>query len=82
MNMRRQIVVVTDSYCSETGMSRARLSTLLFNAGARLDAIASGRDLNTGTFERAMQWLSDNWPPGLAWPADVERPAPKMEAAE
>lgn len=83
MNMRGQLIVITDAYCAKAQMSRARLSTILFDAGHRLDNIAKGRDLNTGTFERAMQWLSDHWPEGAAWPDGVDRPAPRIaEAAE
>ncbi|MDM9619099.1 hypothetical protein [Rhizobium sp. S96] len=57
------------------------MSTIVFNRGAKLDGIANGGDLATGTFERAMQWFSDNWPDDVAWPDDVSRPAPHKEAA-
>lgn len=64
-------------------MSRDRLSTIVLSGGKRLQNIASGRDLNTATFERAMQWFSDNWPDGAVWPADIPRPSGKVvEAAE
>ncbi|WP_425152873.1 hypothetical protein [Candidatus Palauibacter sp.] len=28
------------------------------------------------TVHRVVQWLSDNWPEGLEWPADIPRPEP------
>ena len=30
---------------------------------------------NVRTFDRVVQWFSDNWPEGTEWPADVPRPA-------
>lgn len=83
MTLRDQLLSVAASYADLVGIKRTWLSTMIFRDGKRLDAIAAGRDLNTGTFERAMQWLSDNWPPDTDWPAGVARPEPKAaEAAE
>ena len=78
-NLRFQLLAVADAYAAHRGLSRARVSTIVFNAGAALDRIAAGRDLTTGNFERAMRWFSLNWPSGAKWPAGVKRP--KLEAA-
>jgi hypothetical protein len=69
-----QLITVADAYAAARGVSRARVSTIVFNAGLALDRIASGRDLTTGSFERAMLWFSENWPPRAKWPAGVKRP--------
>lgn len=45
----------------------------MWNHGARHRQIRAGADLRTRSFERALQWFSDHWPPGLAWPTDVAR---------
>lgn len=84
MNMRQEIVTVADRYAEALGIGRKRVSFIVLNRGSRLDQIADGGDLNTGTFESAMQWFSDNWPPGLEWPEGVARPAraASLEAAE
>jgi hypothetical protein len=56
-------------------LSLARVSTLVFNEGKKLEAIASrGADLATGRFENAMRWFSAHWPEGCDWPSDVPRP--------
>lgn len=73
------LIEVADLYCGKTGLSRARVSTLLFNHGARLDLIAGGKDLNTRSYERAMLWFASNWPEDLAWPEGIERPEPETE---
>ena len=73
-NLRDQLIAVSDSYAAHRGLSRARVSTIVFSSGMSLDRIAAGRDLNTGSWERAMRWFSENWPDDAEWPADVPRP--------
>lgn len=84
MNMRDQIIAISDAYGRLTGVGRKRVSTIVLNRGSKLDGIVSGGDLNTGTFERAMQWFSDNWPERADWPVGIPRPEPVKvsEAAE
>lgn len=74
MDLRSQLLAVADAFGVARNVSRARVSTLVFNQGAALDRIARGGDLNTGSFERAMAWFSANWPEGGAWPVAVSRP--------
>lgn len=76
MTLKGQLILVGDVFAAAAGISRARLSTIVLNRGATLDAIAAGRaDVTTGTFEKAMSWFSANWPDGAEWPSDVPRPA-------
>lgn len=80
--LKKQLLVLCSQYCKERDISRSRLSTLIFNGGHVIDRIAANSgDLTTRSFERAMQWLSDNWPDDLAWPDDIQRPAPGKDAA-
>jgi len=80
-NLRDQLIAVSDSYAALRGLSRARVSTIVFSSGMAIDRIASGRDLNTGSFERAMRWFSENWPDGAKWPKGIARPAPSADEA-
>lgn len=77
MTMTECLIAVTDRFGALAGISRSRLSTKLLNDGKGLDRIAAGGDLLTGSYERSMRWLSDNWPADVEWPAGVERPAPQ-----
>ena len=43
--------------------------------------LAAGRGAHSTTIERVADWLADNWPPDLEWPAKVPRPC-RREAAE
>lgn len=74
MNLADQLVLVADTYGAAKRRSRSRISTVVFNDGKRLDSVACGKDIGVRTFERAMIWFSDNWPPGVEWPAGVHRP--------
>lgn len=81
MTLKEKLLAVANVYAATTGLSRARVSTVVLNRGATLEAISDGRaDVTTGTYERAMRWFSENWPAGAEWPLGVERPVP--EAAE
>lgn len=84
MTLCDQLLKTADMFCAATGMSRARVSTIVLSGGLRIDHIEAGGDIRTKSFERAMQWFSDNWPDEAGWPDGVARPAktPKLEAAE
>ncbi|MDE3797621.1 hypothetical protein GOB46_21030 [Sinorhizobium meliloti] len=83
MTLREQLILVSDEFGRARGIGRQRVSTIVLNRGSTLDLLAQGRsDLNTGTFERAMIWFSENWPEGAEWPAGVPRPVLQTEAAE
>lgn len=59
----------------------SRVATLIFNDGKKFNLIENGADLGTEVYERAMQWLSDRWPPEIEWPSDINRPQPAEAAA-
>ncbi len=82
MTFLEQLIAVCDEYAKARGIGRQRVSTIVLNRGATLDRIAEGKsDVSTGTFEKAMLWLSMNWPAGAVWPAGVPRPSEEKEAA-
>lgn len=80
MTLRETLIIVANHYAQARRLSMSRVSTLVLNDGKALDRISSGGDLNTGSYERALEWFSANWPRGAAWPEGVERP--QREAAE
>jgi hypothetical protein len=74
MILKKQLMRASDAYIRSRGISRARLSTQLFNSGHKLDAIFAGADLNTATWEKSMLWLANHWPAdGAPIPKDVQR---------
>lgn len=82
MRMTDQLVLVAKAYCEARDLSLARVSTLIFNDGKKLDGIATrGVDLSTARFEHAMEWFSANWPDGAEWPKKVNRPPAAVKAS-
>ena len=76
MTLKGCLLSVADTYALAAGLSRSRVSTIVLNRGATLEAIAAGKaDVTTGTYEKAMVWFSTNWPAGAIWPEGIERPA-------
>lgn len=75
MTLLDALLTVSSRFCEAGSISAARASTLVFGDGKVLTRLADGRDLTTRRLETAMQWFSDHWPEGAAWPADVPRPA-------
>jgi hypothetical protein len=85
MNAINALFAVIETFAAARGISEARISTLVFRDGKRIDAIRRGADVGSRTLMRAMKWFSANWPEGAVWPADVPRPSPSTpldEAAE
>ncbi len=76
MTLTETLLSLADTYAARAVLSRSRVSTLIFNDGKALDRVASGGDLNTRSFEKAMRWFAENWPTGAEWPEGVDRPAP------
>ena len=74
MKARDALIEISDRYCAAKKLSRSRVSTILFGSGKRLDAIASGADLNTKTYEAALTHMYADWPDDAVWPTNVVRP--------
>lgn len=81
MNLIGRLQKVCDDYCSHTGLRREQVSYQVFRDQRRLSGVFAGeRGLTVESYENAMRWLSENWPEGLDWPADVERPGSDVGA--
>lgn len=68
------LIRVAETWCRARGLSEATLSTKILAKGSRLAALREGAGINVKTLNRAMRWLSENWPVNAAWPSDVQRP--------
>lgn len=73
----RMLVTLAVGYASRRGVSLWRVGHLAASRGSFFVDLRDGRrHCQTGTYSRVLQWFSDHWPAGLAWPAEVPRPAP------
>lgn len=54
--------------------SRTYLSKEMFGSGRKLDDLAAGRvSITLRRYERAVEWLIDNWPAGVPVSDDLRR---------
>lgn len=74
MTLIQQLLTLSGAYAECEGVKPSTVSWRVFGDAKKLDAINDGADLQTRRFEAALQWFSDNWPSGLEWPPEVERP--------
>lgn len=80
MTLKERLLFVAAEYARTRELSVSRVSTLVFRDGKVLDRLAGTADITTSRYEGAMLWFSTNWPDGLDWPAEINRP--ELEAAE
>lgn len=74
---------LVEAFCIASGHAEATLSGKVFSDGKRIAALRSGSDIGVRRLSRAIEWLSDNWPPNASWPEDVYRPkSQNMEAVQ
>ena len=76
MTLLDHLISVSEAFAAARGLSRSRVSTIVFGDGRKLDlVIRDGADITTRRLEAAMAWFSANWPEGAVWPDGVPRPA-------
>ena len=60
-------------YAGARAISLSRLGGLAVANSTLFTRLESGR-VTVRTLNRLVQYLSDHWPEGLAWPDDIPRP--------
>jgi len=82
MEYRSRLLLVAQTFAEVQHLSLARVSTKVRNDGKFFDRIEKGAGCTVDTYELVMQWFSDRWPGGVAWPEGVDRPVPKPSDPE
>lgn len=52
MTLKEELLREAETFCAATGMSKARLATIVVNDGKFFDRIEAGGDCTTGTLEK------------------------------
>ena len=69
------IVRLARLYSDATGASITSVSSRVFDDGKKLSAmIDNNADLTLRRAAKALEWFSENWPAGVDWPAEIQRP--------
>lgn len=69
-----RLVTLMDRFAKHSGLSVSTVSRHATGSGDTVARLQRGGTITIKRFDRAVRFLSDNWPDSLAWPADVPRP--------
>lgn len=81
MSAINHLVEVAAEYGRAEAVDDTTVSWRVFGDSKKLPAIKGGADIQVKRLERAMAWLSSNWPSSAIWPSDVPRPSGEEVAA-
>ena len=70
----RHLVALCDLLAERTGQSVSTVSRRATGSGDTIARLRRGRAITTRRAERAFQYLSENWPEPVEWPAHIPRP--------
>ena len=70
-----RLVELLDLFAEHTGRSVSTVSRHATGSGDTVARLRRGGTITTRRLDRAIRFLSDNWPDSVAWPADIPRPA-------
>lgn len=65
---------LTACYAQHTGRRETTVSRLATGSGMTIERLRNGAAITTRRLGASFVWLSDHWPEGLEWPADIPRP--------
>lgn len=60
--IRAELLNRSDRFCALTGKSKSVIGKQAVNDAALLKDVEEGRNFTVGTYQRVMDWLSENWP--------------------
>ena len=72
------LVDLGQRYADARGISLWRVGFLAADDGKFFPRLQTGRTCTLRLARVVVQYLSDHWPDGPEWPADIPRPAPGL----
>ena len=74
-----EILTLAECYARARRIAPSTLSRCASQSSSWLDRCATG-NVTIRSAVAFVQWLSNNWPFGLEWPADIDRPKPESNS--
>lgn len=68
------LLSVLDAYSSGKGWKDGTASTRIFNDGKKVSQLRAGASITISRLNEALRRMSEDWPEGVEWPANVNRP--------
>ncbi len=81
MNDVSRLLFLFDAYAAAVGQADATVSTRFLGRGTRINELRGGGDMGSRKIAAVMREFSKEWPEGVEWPAEIERPVNDGEAA-
>jgi len=81
-SLSEHLVRLAEKYAERKNVRLWRIGHLAAGRGGFFVDLRNGRQCQTRTYLRTLQWLSDHWPDGLAWPSDIPRPPRRTQTGE
>ena len=74
------LLTLCTAYRSVISRSEVRIADLAAGNPYFFSRLQDGGGCTIRSFNRVLQWFSDNWPASLEWPDDIPRPAQSAAA--
>lgn len=78
---QEQLLKLADAYGKFEKITHWSVSMRILKKGDFFQSLIDGRDCRTATANKIINWFDKNWPDGLQWPRDIQRPSGKEDAA-
>ena len=76
----QSLISLADTYAHHYGVTHWAVSYRALGKGDFFVRLTAGRECTIRTYNKVLQWFSNNWPIDLAWPADIPRPDPAPDS--
>lgn len=73
--LRAHLFELADAFEKSTGVSRPSIGKAALRDNTFFRRLSAGDGFTIKTFDKLIQWFSDNWPDEQAWPESFPRPA-------
>ena len=80
--LRLRLSATSAAFSEAKDISRAQLGRLILNDNTFFRRVLEERQgFTVRIYDRVIGWMSDHWPEGAEWPADVPRPSAESSEA-
>ncbi len=70
----KNITTLANLFCLHRNIGKTSVAAIVMNDRSFFIRLKAGRGITLNSYNKIIQWFSDNWPENLAWPKDIERP--------
>ena len=81
-SLSENLVRLAEEYAGRKRVQLWRIGHLAAGRGGFFVDLRNGRQCQTRTYLRTLQWFADHWPDDLAWPSDIPRPSKRVQPGE